>query len=62
VADYFSYQAERQQQRKSVPRPAAAPEPPPPPAAPIEVEEFDGASTTIVQRIRHALAEKFRRG
>jgi hypothetical protein len=63
VADYFSYQAERQQQRKDAPKPTAAPAPAPqPPAAPasIEVQEFDPASTTIVQRFRHALAKKFR--
>jgi hypothetical protein len=58
--DYFGYQAERQQ-RKDAPRPKAA-SAPQPPAAPIKVEEFDGASTTIVRRIRHALAEKFRGG
>jgi hypothetical protein len=61
VSDYFSYQSQRQQ-RKDAPKPTAAPapEPPPPPAAPIEVKEFDPASTTIVQRFRHALARKFR--
>lgn len=30
------------------------------PSEPIEVQEFNGASTTVIQRIRSAIAKRFR--
>lgn len=61
MSDYFSWQDKRTRRPNSLPEgPAAETEERVAPSEPIEVQEFNGASTTVIQRIRGAIAKRFR--
>jgi hypothetical protein len=60
TSDYFSWIDRHTRPRKAGRRDELDREEPARPAEPIQVQEYNGASTTIIRRIRAAIRDRIR--